>query len=96
VIDLLRLRRLNLASAQSWAGSLAVACAFCSVAAGGELALPIVVAFPLVLGLALAYGDRVAGKYQWAWTALLVLAFGTELVLVILGNEDPVLAAAQL
>jgi len=94
-MDLLRLRRLSLASAQSWAGSLAVACAFCSVAAGGELALPIVVAFPLVLGLSLAYGRRVAGKYQWAWTAALVLAFATEMVLVILGNEDPVLAAAQ-
>jgi len=95
VIGLLRLRRISLRSAQSWAGSLAVACAFCSVAAGGELALPIVIAFPLVLGLAVVYGDRVAAKYQWAWTALLVLAFGTELVLVILGNEDPVLAAAQ-
>ena len=95
MIDLLRLRRLSLASAQTWAGSLAAACAFCSAAAGGELALPIVIGFPLVLAFALAFGDRVAGKYQWAWTAFLALAFGTELVLVILGHEDPVLAAAQ-
>jgi transglutaminase-like putative cysteine protease len=95
VIDLLRLRRLSLASAQTWAGSLAAACAFCSAVAGGELALPIVIGFPLALALALPFGDRVAGKYQWAWTALLVLAFGTELGLVILGHEDPVLAAAQ-
>jgi transglutaminase-like putative cysteine protease len=95
VIDLLRLRRLSLASAQTWAGSLAAACAFCSAAVGGELALPIAIAFPLALAFALAFGDRVAGKYQLAWTALLVLAFGTELVLVVLGHEDPVLAAAQ-
>jgi transglutaminase-like putative cysteine protease len=95
VIDFLRLRRLSLASAQTWAGSLAAACAFCSAAVGGELALPIVIGFPLALAFALVLGDRVAGKQQWAWTALLALAFVTELVLVILGHEDPVLAAAQ-
>jgi hypothetical protein len=95
VIDLLRLRRLTLASAQTWAGSLAALCAFCSAAAGGELALPIVIGFPLALALAMAFGDRVAGRYQWAWTAFLVLAFATESVLVALGHEDPVLAAGQ-
>jgi len=95
VIGLVRLRRVSLASAQTWAGSLAAACAFCSAAAGGELALPIVIGFPLALAFALVFGDRVAGKYQWPWTALLALAFGTEVILVILGHEDPVLAAAQ-
>ena len=95
MIDVLRLRRLSLASAQQWASSLAAACAFCAVAAGGELALPIAIAFPLALGFSVAFGDRVAGKYQWAWTAALVLAVVIELVLVVLGREDPVLAAAQ-
>jgi hypothetical protein len=95
VIELLRLRRIGLASAQMWAGSLAVACAFCAAATGGELALPIVIGFPLALAGALFAGERVAGKYQWAWTGLLVAAFVTEVVLVVLGQEDPVLAAAQ-
>lgn len=95
MIDLLRLRKIDLARAQTWAGSLAVACAFTAAAVGGELSLPILIGFPVALAGALVFGDRVAGRYQLVWTAALGAAFAIEVVLVVTGQEDPVLSAAQ-
>jgi transglutaminase-like putative cysteine protease len=86
---------LNLLSAQRWAGTLTVAFAFVAAAISGELGAPSLAVFGVALPAAALWGERVAHKFAWAWTTLLL---GVLVVLagqVVLGTTDVILAAAR-
>jgi transglutaminase-like putative cysteine protease len=92
---LLPRRNPTLLQAQQWAGSLTVFCAFLACAVSGELTAPLVVLFPLALVFAAVFGERVYGKVQWLWTALLGGTFLTFALLVASARVDIVLAMAR-
>jgi transglutaminase-like putative cysteine protease len=86
---------LNLLSAQRWAGTLTLAFAFLAAAISGELGAPFLALFGAALPAAALWGERVAHRFAWAWTTLLL---GVLVVLagqVFLGTTDVILAAAR-
>jgi hypothetical protein len=86
---------LNLLSAQRWAGTLTVTFAFIAAAISGELGVPLLALFAGALPAAALWGERVAHRFAWAWTTLLL---GVLVVLagqVVLGTTDVILAAAR-
>ncbi|HXN83206.1 MAG TPA: hypothetical protein VN883_12060, partial [Myxococcales bacterium] len=86
---------LNLLSAQRWAGTLTVTFAFIAAAISGELGVPLLALFAGALPSAALWGERVAHRFAWAWTTLLL---GVLVVLagqVVLGTTDVILAAAR-
>jgi protein-glutamine gamma-glutamyltransferase len=91
----LALRGISLLAAQRWAGSLALAAAFAACAVSGELGIALVALFFAALLAAPLLQRYVAGRHQWAWTALLALALIVQGAQVISGRLDVMLAAAQ-
>ena len=87
-------RGMTLLDAQRWAGSLALAAAFGTCAVSGELGAGLVLIFFASLVVALIFQPDTR-RYEWAWTALLAAAFILQVVQVITGRLDVVLAAAQ-
>src|SRR6267378_256028 len=69
--------------------------AFTACAVSGELGPPMVAFFPLALAGSLFLGQRVQGKAEWAWTALLGGALLLFAVQVGAGQLDIVLGAAR-
>ncbi|HKB77821.1 MAG TPA: transglutaminaseTgpA domain-containing protein [Myxococcales bacterium] len=89
------LRGMTLLAAQRWAGSLALAAAFAACAVSGELGGAILLLFSAALVAAPLFQKRIAGRYEWAWTGLLGLAFVALGGQVVAGRLDVVLAATQ-
>ena len=89
------LRGLTLIATQRAAGSLAALFAFAGCAVSGELSLALLVLFPVALVVAHRFGDRFYDRANWAWTTLIIGAFGVYAALVVSGRLDIVLAAAE-
>jgi transglutaminase-like putative cysteine protease len=85
----------SLLTAQRWAGSLALAAAFAACAVSGELGIALLALFPAALLAAPLVERYVAGRRQWAWTALLGAALIVQGAQVVTGRLDIVLAATQ-
>jgi transglutaminase-like putative cysteine protease len=88
------LRAPTLLQAQRWAGTGAAVFAFVGCAVSGELGSLMVGLFPLGLLLSFLVRDRLRGRGEWAWTALLVGALILFAAQVIAGQVDIVLGAA--
>lgn len=88
------IRAPTLLQAQRWVGTATAALAFTSCAVSGELGPAMLALFPLGLIISLAGGDKLRGRWQWAWSTLLGGAFLVFAVQVFAGHVDIVLAAA--
>jgi len=94
-MSLVAARGPTLLQAQQAAGALTATFAFTACAVSGELGPPMVAFFPLALAGSLFLGQRVQGKAEWAWTALLGGALLLFAVQVGAGQLDIVLGAAR-
>jgi transglutaminase-like putative cysteine protease len=85
----------TLLETQRWTATLAAASAFVATAASGDLG-PVLVAGGVVSAIgAEIFGGRVAHRWTWAWTALLLAALVLLAGQVLTGQADLVLAAVR-